>query len=357
MSELQCNIRKQRDDGDMHERVMGLLAVLVWVCDGDSASKWWCEWVIVRVSDVWWCEWVMVWVCVGVSEWFCVSECWCECVLVWVSDGVSVCWCEWVMVWMSDVWWCEWVLDCWVNSECMKLHDRNIMSVWCYSMSDWENKNEYHFYRNYHIRTMGKWCHSISHREWHTAVQLQSVDSCQPQLYTIKTHSVPRHINHHSYCIVLITSNHHGLLALSHSNNKIISFFACHLGYHVFSILHSTMVNSSHVFFILYFTGKTHHSHHSHITHSHHHSLTPTHTHTITHSHQHTLTPTHTHTITHSHQHTLTPSLTHTITHHSLALSLTHTITYSHYHHHTLIPTLLTNPSLAHACHHHLFVS
>ena len=72
MSELQCNIRKQRDDGDMHERVM-VLAVLVWVCDGDSASKWWCEWVIVRVSDVWWCEWVMVWVCVGVSEWWYIA--------------------------------------------------------------------------------------------------------------------------------------------------------------------------------------------------------------------------------------------------------------------------------------------
>ena len=128
MSELQCNIRKQRDDGDMHERVMGLLAVLVWVCDGDSASKWWCEWVIVRVSDVWWCEWVMVWVCVGVSEW------WCECVLVWVCVGVSEWWCEceWVMCecvdCVSDVWWCEWVLDCWWI-ECMTLHDRNIMIV------------------------------------------------------------------------------------------------------------------------------------------------------------------------------------------------------------------------------------
>ena len=62
-------------------------------------------------------------------------------------------------------------------------------------------------------------------------------------------------------------------------------------------------------------------------THSHHHSLTPTHTHTNTHSHHHSLTPTHTHTITHSHHHT---SLTRTITHshhHLLALSPSHTHT------------------------------
>ena len=90
MSELQCNIRKQRDDGDMHERVMGLLAVLVWVCDGDSASA----------SDGVMCEWVMVWVCVGVSE--------CG-VMVWVCVGVSEWWCEWVM--------CDGVSECWTVGE------------------------------------------------------------------------------------------------------------------------------------------------------------------------------------------------------------------------------------------------
>ena len=145
MSELQCNIRKQRDDGDMHERVM-VLAVLVWVCDGDSASKWWCEWVIVRVSDVWWCEWVMVvWVSVG------VSECWCECCCVWVSDGVSD-------------WWC------W---QCMKLHDRNIMIV--LFIARLRKQKWISFLQEIPYQNNGEVMSFISQGK-HT-VQLQSVDS------------------------------------------------------------------------------------------------------------------------------------------------------------------------------------
>ena len=94
---------------------------------------------------------------------------------------------------------------------------------------------------------------------------------------------------------------------------------------------------------------------------SHHHTITPSHYHTITLSHHHTITPSHYHTITLSHHHTITPSHYHTITlshHHTITPSHHHTITPSHYHtitlshHHTITPshphTFTSAPTLNH---------
>ena len=288
MSELQCNIRKQRDDGDMHERVMGLLAVLVWVCDGDSASKWWCEWVIVRVSDVWWCEWVMVWVCVGVSEW------WCECVLVWVCVGVSEWWCECVLVWVSDGV-NEWCVMVWVsvgllvNRECMTLHDRNIMIV--LFIARLRKQKWISFLQEIPYQNNGEVMSFISQGK-HTA------PSCRvwiaPTTAIYHHHSVP--LTPQPY-----THSWHSITYRNITSNTTLSYHCHSLTPTHILISHHHSLTPSHI---------THTITHSHHTHSHHtHSYHTAHTNHITRS-----CITHSTIITHSHYHSLTPSLTRTIT-------------------------------------------